>query len=72
MGVYLSVGLVDEWQVNLGRKPYFGRLVGVIGAALDVQEVDTVVIVGVGWSDDSSVPIGESLVLSYDQSSIFG
>jgi len=57
-------GLVDGRQVSTGAEPDGGGNLGVLGSALNGEEVDTVVKVGVGGSDDRGVPLAERLVVT--------
>jgi len=57
-----AVGLVHGGDVDLGGELGGHGDGGVLGPALDLHEVDAVVEVGVGGSDNSSVPVGEVVV----------
>ena len=64
-GLDLSVLLVHTGHIDFRTEGNFRRLVWVVWPAPDGQEIDTVVIVGVGWSDDGSLPVGEGGIVSY-------
>ena len=59
-----TVALVDRGNVNLGGKSDLGHLLRVVWTALDLEEVDSAVEVGVGWPDYRTIPIGEALVVT--------
>ena len=63
-GLNLAVLLVHTGQVGLGQEVHLRSLSGVVGAALDGQEVDAVVEVGIDWPDDGSIPLSEGGVLT--------
>jgi len=58
------VGLVYWWHVDLWLELYLGWRCRVVGTTSDGQTVNATVHIGVGWTDDRSVPVGESLVIS--------
>ena len=62
LGLDDAVGLVHGGDVDLGGELGGHGDGGVLGPALDLHEVDAVVEVGVGGSDNSSVPVGEVVV----------
>ena len=64
VGLNGAVVLVDGGQVDLGHEVDGGGHHGVLGTAFDGQEEDTVVEVGVGGSNDGSIPLGEGLVVT--------
>jgi hypothetical protein len=44
LDVYLSVLLVDTRQVHLGGKGDLGRKIGVVGAAMDLDAVNAILV----------------------------
>ena len=61
-GFDVSIALVDTWQVNFACEPYLRLYLGVLWSAFNLEEVNSVVEVGVGRPDDCTVPFGECLV----------
>lgn len=61
-GFKSSVLLVDGRNVDLRGEFHFHRLIGVVRPTSDRQEVDSVVKLAVGRSDNSTVPISKSLI----------
>ena len=57
--------MIHNWKVDFGIKADLRGLLGVVGAASDGQEVDSIVIVSVRWPNDGSIPVSEALVLAY-------
>ena len=66
-GLNLSSLLVHARHIDFRTEGNFRGLVRVVGATPYSQEVDTVVIVGVGRSDDGSLPVSEGGIVSYSQ-----
>ncbi len=54
-----AVALVDTWQVDFASELYLRLDLGVLGSALDLKEVNSVIEVSVGGSDNGTVPLGE-------------
>lgn len=62
VGLDGSVLLVHGGDVDLGGESSGHWLIGVVRSASDGDEVDSVVELSVGGSNDSSVPVSEGLV----------
>ena len=58
-----AVALVDAGEVDFGVEFDVGRVVGVVGSALNLHEVNSVVEGGSLGSQDGAVPVGEGLVV---------
>jgi hypothetical protein len=54
-----AVALVDTWQVDFASELYLRLDLGVLGSALDIKEVNSVIEVSVWGSDNGTVPLGE-------------
>ena len=65
VGLNSPIGLVHKGEVHLRNEIHLRGSLGVVRSALDVQEVDSVVEVGVGRAYDGSIPVSEALVVSY-------
>ncbi len=61
----LTIGLVHARQVHLRVEVDLRGLGGVVGAALDGQEEDAVVELGVSRAHNSTIPVGEGGVITY-------
>ena len=65
--LYLSVVGVHTWDVDLGHEAHIWVLSRVVGSAFDCQEIDTIVEVSVGRSDNCSIPLSEGSVITCAQ-----
>ena len=68
-GLDLPVSLVHARKIDSGGEADLGGLHGVVRAALDRQEVDTVVVIRVCGTDDGAIPVSEALVVTYQVNS---
>ena len=59
-----TVVLVNAGKIDLWGKAHNGRSHRVVGSALNVEEKDLVVEVGVSRADNSAIPLGERLIIS--------
>ena len=64
MGFNSSIALIHEWHIDLGVEVDIRWDLWVILSALDCQEVNTIVIVGVWWPNDGSIPVSEGFVVA--------
>lgn len=62
-----SVTLVDAWQVDLWVELKCWWMFWVAITADDLEHVDTVVKVGVWWTNDGSIPVCKWLVITVSQ-----
>ena len=60
--------LVNTGDVDLRHEPHFWRLGWVLGTTNELQHVDAIVEVSVSWSNDSSIPVCEGLVITFIES----
>ena len=63
-----SVLLVNTRDVDLRHEPHLWRLSWVLVATNELQHVDAIVEVSVSWSNDSSIPVCEALVITFIES----
>ena len=63
--LYLSVVGVHTWNVHLWEETHIWVLGRIVGAAFDCQEIDTIIKVSVGRSDDCSIPLSKGSVITY-------
>ena len=63
--LHITVGLVNAWEVDFGSELDQWSFHWVIVSANDVHHVDPVVKVGVWWPNDSAIPLGEGLVITF-------
>jgi len=61
-GFNVSITLVNTRQVNFACEFYLRLNLRILGSALNLKEIDSVVEVGVGGPDDCTVPLGECLI----------
>ena len=59
-----SVLLVDARKVTFGVEFDLRSLCWVVITAGDVHHVDSVIEIGVLWTNDSSIPIGETFIIT--------
>lgn len=65
VGLDLSVLLIHAGKIGLGEEVHLGSLSGVVGAALDAQEIDTVVEVSVSRANNGAIPLSEGGIFTY-------
>ena len=63
-----SVLLVNRGDVDLRHEPHLWGLNWILVTTNELQHVDAIVKVSVSWSNDSSIPVGESLVITFIES----
>ena len=68
VGLNGTIVLVHRRNVDLRCESHSRRRLRVVLAALDLQEVDPVIEVGVRGTNNGAVPVSESLVITYKQS----
>jgi len=56
-GINLAINLVHEWQIDSRYELYLGWLIRIRLATNDLQTVDTILMYGMTWTDDSAVPL---------------
>ena len=64
-GLNSAVAWVHTWQVYLRLEADLGCLHGVVGTAPNGSEENTIVELGIGWPNDSTIPFSESSVVTY-------
>ena len=62
--INLSVSLVDERKVNFGVELNLWSLSWVVLSASDVHHVNSVVEVGVLWTNNCTVPVCETFIIT--------
>lgn len=62
-----AIVLVDAWQVDLRLELEPWWPLGVVSSARDLQAVDSIIELGIWWSDDGSVPVCEALVITFSE-----
>ena len=65
LGLNLTVALVNAWQVDLRLEFNSWWGLWVVLSALNCHHVNSIVEGSANWSNDGSVPLGESLVSTY-------
>ena len=66
--INFSVLLVNRGDVDLRHEPHLWRLSWVLVTTNELQHVDAIVEVSVSWSNDSSIPVCEGLVITFIES----
>jgi hypothetical protein len=59
-----TVLLVNAWEVAFGVEFDLWSLSWIVLSAGDVHHVDSVIEVGVLWTNDSSVPVSETFIIT--------
>ena len=63
-----SILLVNRGDVDLRHEPHLWGLHWVLVTTNELQHVDAIVEVSVSWSNDSSIPVCEGLVIAFIES----
>ena len=63
-----SILLVNRGDVDLRHEPHLWGLNWVLVTTNELQHVDAIVEVSVSWSNDSSIPVCEGLVIAFIES----